>query len=114
VAARVKRSEGAAARGEREEEEKMCGARKFQFAVERHARALYKARSNRRVNFNAPDSTIAQGIEFTAWEILLLSHPKILECEINKIRTMFACLELKFHRELIFLIYLKSLIRKTI
>jgi hypothetical protein len=34
--------------------------------------------------------------------------PKILECEINKIGTMFACLDLKFHRELIFLIYLKA------
>jgi hypothetical protein len=29
-----------------------------------------------------------------------MSHPKILECEINKIGTMVACLDLKFHREL--------------
>jgi hypothetical protein len=31
---------------------------------------------------------------------MILSHPKILECEINKIGTMFACLDLKFHRDL--------------
>jgi hypothetical protein len=43
-----------------------------------------------------------------------MSHPKILECEINKIGTMFACLDLKVHRDLKILIYLKSIIRKTI
>jgi hypothetical protein len=40
---------------------------------------------------------IRVGVCTMVWEIL--SHPKILECEINKIGTMFACLDLKFHRE---------------
>jgi hypothetical protein len=41
-----------------------------------------------------------------------MSHPKILECEINK---NHVCLYgMKFHRELIFFDLLKNLIRKTI
>jgi hypothetical protein len=43
-----------------------------------------------------------------------MSHPKILECEINKIGTIFACLDLKFHRELKLFHLFKSLIRKAI
>jgi hypothetical protein len=42
-----------------------------------------------------------------------VSHPKILECEINKIGTMFACLDLKFHRELkLFDLFKKALSEK--
>jgi hypothetical protein len=41
-----------------------------------------------------------------------MSHPKILECEINKRGTMFACLDLKFDRELKLFVLFKSLIRK--
>jgi hypothetical protein len=44
-----------------------------------------------------------------------VSHPKILEFEINKIGTMYACLDLKFHRELkLFLSLFKRFVRKTI
>jgi hypothetical protein len=43
-----------------------------------------------------------------------MSHPRILECEINKIGTMVSCLDLKFHRELKTFDLFKSLIRKTI
>jgi hypothetical protein len=37
-----------------------------------------------------------------------------LECEINKIGTMFACLDLKFHRELKLFDLFKSFIGKSI
>jgi hypothetical protein len=45
---------------------------------------------------------------------VLLSHPKILECEINKIGTMFTYLDLKFHRELKLFDLFKIIIRKII
>jgi hypothetical protein len=37
-----------------------------------------------------------------------------LECENRKIGTMFACLDLKFHKELKLLINLKTLLEKSI
>jgi hypothetical protein len=39
-------------------------------------------------------------LERHTYERRRLSHPKNLECEINKIGTMLACLDLKIHKEL--------------
>jgi hypothetical protein len=45
---------------------------------------------------------------------VLLSHPKTLECEINKIGTMYVCIDLNFTRISNFLNYLKALLEKPI